>query len=49
MQKVKDLNNTITFQELADIGHVWADAALELTAKDIRMVDHLIARQTALS
>jgi DSF synthase len=49
MQKVKDLNNTITFQELADIGHVWADAALELTAKDIRMIDHLIARQTALS
>jgi len=45
MAQVKDLNNRVSYQELVDIANIWADAALELTEKDLRMMDRLIKRQ----
>jgi DSF synthase len=45
MAKVKDLNNRISYQELVDIANIWADAALELTQKDLRMMERLVNRQ----
>jgi len=46
MQKVKDRCNTISYQELIDITHIWVDAALKLTKKDLRMINRLVKRQS---
>jgi DSF synthase len=49
MQKVKDICNTISYQELVDITNVWVDAALKLDDKDLRMMNRLVTRQTVNS
>lgn len=46
MQRVKDVNNDVTYQELFDIGEIWADAALQLTERDLRLMQRLVKRQT---
>ena len=47
MQKVKDICNQVSYQELTDIGAVWADAAINLTEKDLRMMERLVRRQSS--
>ena len=36
MAKVKDMCNPVKYEELAGIAEIWADAALNLTSKDLR-------------
>lgn len=45
MAKIKDLTNTVSYQELVDIANIWADTALLLTKKDLRMMERLVSRQ----
>ena len=45
MQRVKDICNPVSYQELADIAEVWADAAMNLKARDLRMMERLVSRQ----
>jgi DSF synthase len=45
MQQVKDICNQVSYEELINIGEVWADAALKLSDKDLRMMDRLVRRQ----
>ncbi len=45
MQQVKDICNQVTYEELMDIGKVWADSALKLSDKDLRMAERLVRRQ----
>ena len=45
MQKVKSICNPITYEELAEVAAVWADAVLELNPKDLKMMDRLVKRQ----
>ena len=45
MQQVKDICNQVGYEEMMDIGRVWADAALRLSDKDLRMVERLVRRQ----
>jgi DSF synthase len=45
MQQVKDICNQVSYEEMMDIGKVWADAALRLSDKDLRMVERLVRRQ----
>lgn len=47
MQRVKDICNQISYQELVEIGEVWASAALQLTEKDLRMMERLVRRQSS--
>lgn len=47
MQKLKDICNQISYKELADIATVWADSALKLTKRDLRMMERLVRRQSA--
>jgi len=47
MRQVKDICNQVSYQELADIGVVWADAAMNLTEKDLRMMERLVHRQNS--
>jgi DSF synthase len=45
MQKLRDICNQVSYQELLDIATVWADSALNLTSKDLRMMERLVRRQ----
>jgi DSF synthase len=45
MAKVKDLCHQVNYQELLDITNIWVDAALQLTAKDLKMMGRLVKRQ----
>ena len=45
MQKIKDICNPVSYQELVDIATVWADSALQLTSRDLRMMERLVRRQ----
>jgi DSF synthase len=45
MRKVKDICNRVSHTELKDIAAVWADAAFQLTAKDLRMMGRLVNQQ----
>jgi DSF synthase len=45
MAKVKDLSNKTSYQELVDIANIWADTALDLTPKDLKMMERLVNRQ----
>ena len=45
MRKVKDICNQVSNTELKDIAAVWADAAFQLTHKDLRMMGRLVNQQ----
>jgi DSF synthase len=47
MQQVKDICSQISYDELIEIGKVWADAALNLSDKDLRMMNRLVNRQNS--
>lgn len=47
MQKIKDICNPVGYQELSEIATLWADAALKLTSKDLRMMQRLVRRQNS--
>ncbi len=47
LRKVKDLCSPITYEELVKVGEIWVDAALQLGARDLRMMERLVARQSA--
>jgi len=49
MRKVKDICNQVSYKELKDVARVWADAALQLTARDLRMMERLVRRQNVRS
>lgn len=46
MAKIRDMSNSITYDELVDVAEIWADAALNLTDKDLRMMNRLVTRQS---
>ena len=45
MRKIKDICNPVSYQELTEIATLWADAALKLSPRDLRMMRRLIRRQ----
>lgn len=47
MRKVRDICSQVSYQELLSIASIWADAALELTTKDLRIMERLVRRQNA--
>ena len=47
MSKIKDMCNDLSYEELEGIAGIWADAALNLTAKDLKMMERLVKRQSA--
>ena len=46
-KKAKRLHNAVTLTELLDAAHIWADAAMNLEDKDLRMMERLVKRQSA--
>ena len=47
IRKVKDICNQVSYQELEDIANVWADAALQITDKNLKMMARLVNRQNS--
>lgn len=47
MQKLKDICNQVSYEELLNIAKVWTDAALKLTPRDLRMMERLVKRQNS--
>jgi DSF synthase len=47
MRKVKDICSQVSYQELLSIASIWADAALALTTRDLRIMERLVRRQNA--
>lgn len=45
MQKIKDICNPVGYQELTEIATLWADAALKLEPKNLRMMQRLVRSQ----
>jgi DSF synthase len=48
MQRVRKAVNPVTFAELEEIALIWVDAALALTARDLRVMDRLVRSQSRL-
>jgi DSF synthase len=47
IRKVKDYCNPISYAELIDITQLWVEAAMNLNARDLRMMHRLVQRQTS--
>ncbi|ACL71187.1 enoyl-CoA hydratase [Thioalkalivibrio sulfidiphilus HL-EbGr7] len=47
LRAAKRLSNPVTREELIGITEIWVDAALRLTPRDLRMMERLVARQSA--
>jgi len=45
IRKVRDYCDPISFKELIDVVEVWVDAAMQLTERDLRMMERLVKRQ----
>jgi len=46
-RQAKRLCNPVTLEELLDGANIWADAAMRLEEKDLRMMERLVKRQSA--
>jgi DSF synthase len=46
-RQAKQHCNPVTYEELKNITTLWADAAMNLTDKDLRMMKRLVARQSS--
>ena len=48
MRKVRDYCSPVSRQELDDIVELWVDTAMQLTERDLRMMQRLVQRQSLL-
>lgn len=49
MRQVKDICDNLSYEEMIKIAEVWADAALKISSRDLRMMHRLIKRQSGVS
>lgn len=48
LKKVRQRFNPVTYQEMMDITNIWVEAALQLTEKDLRVMDRFVRSQQKL-
>jgi DSF synthase len=48
MRRVRDTCSDYNYQEMKDIVDIWVDAAFDLDARDLRMMERLIKRQNRI-
>jgi len=48
IQRVRQRFNPVTYQELIDITTIWVESALNLTEKDLKVMDRLVRSQEKL-
>jgi DSF synthase len=47
LRAAREISQPVPYEELIRITEVWVDAALRLEAKDLRMMERLVSRQTS--
>lgn len=47
--RVREYLKPVTYEELMDIAHIWVEAALNLTSRDLRMMSKLVGAQNRLN
>jgi DSF synthase len=45
VRRVRDICNSVSYDELIDVAKIWVDAAFKLTERDLKMMGRLIERQ----
>jgi len=48
IRKVRDVCNSISYDELIDIAKIWTDTAFKLSEKDLKIMGRLIKRQNQI-
>jgi DSF synthase len=48
VQKARHRFNPVTYQELMDVTKIWVDTALQLTEKDLKVMDRFVRSQQKL-
>lgn len=46
LRAAREVSQPVAYEELVRITEIWVDAALRLSAKDLRMMERLVSRQT---
>jgi DSF synthase len=46
VRRAREISQPAAYDELVRITEIWVDAALRLDAKDLRMMERLVSRQT---
>jgi len=46
LRSAREISQPVAYDELVRITEIWVDAALRLSAKDVRMMERLVSRQT---
>ena len=49
LSRIRDRVQPVRYQELLDVGHMWVDAALNLTDRELRTMERLVRAQTRVS
>ncbi len=49
LRAAREISQPVTYDELIRITEIWVDAALRLEARDLRMMERLVSRQTGKS
>lgn len=49
LRKIRNLHSPLKYDQLLEVATLWAENAMRLTAKDLRMIDRLISKQTIVS
>ena len=49
LTRIRDRVQPVSYQELLDVGHMWVDAALNLTERELRTMERLVRAQTQLA
>jgi DSF synthase len=49
LRKVRNLHNPLKFEQLLQVADLWAENAMQLTPRDMRMIDRLISKQNVVS
>jgi DSF synthase len=47
--KIRNRVNPVTFEELLDIGEIWVDAAMSLTARELKVMERLVRSQDKMA
>ena len=49
LTRIRERVQPVSYQELLDVGHMWVDAALNLTQRELRTMERLVRAQTQLA
>lgn len=49
LRKIRDMHYPISLEQLLEVAEIWANGAMRLTGRDLKMIERLIAKQKSFS